>query len=824
MRLRGVVVVAALVAAVPALAQVKQRDHRKKKGDDGQNVPANPAPPPKGSISVSGFTPTKGRVGTRVTITGSGFVGQDKVLVGGRPVKVDSITDTQIVFTFPDKYYDGVITIRHPGAANDVTVGTFIVEADPAIATFAPTQGPAGTRVEIRGSGFMNGDQVLFSGKVLPAAEMSADRIVVVIPDGAATDAFTIARPSTGFKAVSRGRFTVILPAPTIASIAPTAGPPGTQVRITGANFAADDRVFYGRTELVPTARTATTIDVVIPANAARSESLLVKGPRGQATSGVFTLVLPPEIATFDPAFGPAGTRVTIFGAHFMAGDTVFLSGTQLKMTSLEDSRIVVEIPPGAKSGAFEVRRGGQVMSTSKKAFDVVAPPVISGFAPAGGPIGTKVTITGQHFSPDARVLYGAQTLRIAGRQGDTAIEVLIPPNATNQKFVVETRGGAAESAAIFQVHTYTVVTSVSPASGPVGTRVWIRGRNFNSTSLFYLNNVSLPIVEQHAEGYVVSIPAGASSGVIEVESYGRREATRFRFDVLLPPALSSFAPNMGPPGTQVTITGANFTDRTAAFFGNLPCRVISRTPPSIVVVEIPAGAQGTDYLWVEDAGTRIKSTQTFQVIAPPVLTSFAPISGPVGTQVTLTGSNFTATTTVAFGNVPAAIVRLQAPTQLVVTVPAGVVGAQFIWVEDHGQKVRSAQTFHIVPTPVVTSLAPLSGPAGTQVTLTGDNFSPRAQVWFGSLACPIVRRVGSTQLVVQIPAGAKGKAALTVEDHGQRVDTAQAFEVVEPPAPPPEPANHHEHAHDHPHAADDHHHHPHAHPHRSGANHHHPY
>ena len=119
-----------------------------------------------------------------------------------------------------------------------------------------------------------------------------------------------------------------------------------------------------------------------------------------------------------------------------------------------------------------------------------------------------------------------------------------------------------------------------------------------------------------------------------------------------------------------------------------------------------------------------------------------------------------------------------------------------------------------------------MSGPVGTTVTIAGTNFTGNTKVWLGSLACPVTKRTGTTEIQVTIPAGAaKGKAAFAIEDQGQKIVTTIMFEVMETP-PPPEPAGHptHEHAHEHPHAIGDHHHHPHAHPHRPGSNHHHPY
>src|SRR3954453_24027487 len=62
------------------------------------------------------------------------------------------------------------------------------------------------------------------------------------------------------------------------------------------------------------------------------------------------------------------------------------------------------------------------------------------------------------------------------------------------------------------------------------------------------------------------------------------------------------------------------------------------------------------------------------QTIPPPVISSFTPNTGAVGTQVTITGKNFSKVPTeniVYFGAVQAPVIKASAST-LVVTVPAG--------------------------------------------------------------------------------------------------------------------------------------------------------
>src|ERR1039458_9478999 len=75
---------------------------------------------------ITSFTPTSGPVGTKVTITGSGFIGATKVTFGG--VKATSYTvnsGTQITATVPPGAKTGNIAVTTPGGS--ASKGTFTV-------------------------------------------------------------------------------------------------------------------------------------------------------------------------------------------------------------------------------------------------------------------------------------------------------------------------------------------------------------------------------------------------------------------------------------------------------------------------------------------------------------------------------------------------------------------------------------------------------------------------------------------------------------------------------------------------------------------------
>lgn len=743
MTLRSVLVaIAILTFTTHAAAQTKVRDHRKKSGPP----PAQPSsPPPEQTVSVSGFAPTSGPVGLKVTINGRGFQAQTKVLFGGRPVMADSISDSAIVFTVPARFQDGAIVLRHPGSANDMVVGTFQVVAPPAIASFQPVSGPAGTRVTLGGSGFSPGDQVLMGQTPLAVAELTPTRVIVTIPALAASDFFVVARPGTGIKTQSKSPFTVKLPGPTLSGFAPESGPTGTIVRITGANFAPEDKVYLGSLAIAIDSRQEGFLSVTIPVAAQKDEVLSVRGPRGEAKAQKpFVLIHPPAIQRFVPAYGVAGTKVEILGQHFRAGDEVRLGSRILKILTLEAGKITVDIPGDAPSERFQIVRGGQPQAQAQTAFEVVFAPTVASFTPAGGSGGSKVTLAGTGFGPETVIKYGTSVLRIVGRTGTTSMDVVLPTSATTSSFIVQTKGGEASSAQAFQVFEYSTLSGIAPASGPPGTRVLVRGTHFDPTDAYYLNHQLLTVAERKPDGCVVTIPTGAESGAIAWESHGKRQTSRFHFEVLQPIGVTGISPAQGPAGTQVTITGTNFTGRSAVLFGNLPCTIVKREGQTQLLVTIPAAARGTEHLFVDDTGQHVKSAQPFQVVTPPA----------------------------------------------------------------------------------VASLNPLYGPPGTQVMIFGSQFGAHAKVLFAGLECPIVRREGATGLVVTIPPGAQGKDYFWVEDAGHKARAPQTFEVLQAPATPPDPSSHptHEHAHDHPHPVGDHHHHPHAHPHKPGTNHHHPY
>lgn len=169
-------------------------------------------------------------------------------------------------------------------------------------------------------------------------------------------------------------------------------------------------------------------------------------------------------------------------------------------------------------------------------------------------------------------------------------------------------------------------------------------------------------------------------------------------------PTITSFTPTSGVVGTSVTITGSNFQTNSAydvVTFNGIPATITGTPTSTSITVTVPASAT-TGKISVSVANQTAASSTDFVVVVPPTISSFSPTSGPVGTAVTITGTNFdpvAANNTVTFNGVTAEVVGTPTSTTITTKVPTGAkTGA--IGITVNGITATSADPFTV---PVVT-------------------------------------------------------------------------------------------------------------------------
>ncbi|TMC01708.1 MAG: hypothetical protein E6J35_10270, partial [Chloroflexi bacterium] len=157
-----------------------------------------------------------------------------------------------------------------------------------------------------------------------------------------------------------------------------------------------------------------------------------------------------------------------------------------------------------------------------------------------------------------------------------------------------------------------------------------------------------------------------------------------------------------------------------------------------------------------------------FTYVAPaPTVASVTPNSGATagGTSVTVAGTGFGAGANVSFGG-SALTVATIAATSITGTTTAHAAGSVNVVVTntDTQSGTCTGCFTYLAPAPIVSSLAPTSGPAvgGTSVTITGTNFQSGATASLGG--SPVtVSSVTGTSITGTTTAHAAGAASVTV-------------------------------------------------------------
>jgi YD repeat-containing protein len=141
------------------------------------------------------------------------------------------------------------------------------------------------------------------------------------------------------------------------------------------------------------------------------------------------------------------------------------------------------------------------------------------------------------------------------------------------------------------------------------------------------------------------------------------------------------------------------------------------------LIAVIDTGGDTATYTY--DAVGNVLSIGRYASTAVSVI-SFVPVTGPVGTTVTISGTGFSTTpssNTVTF-NGTTATVSSATTTQLVVTVPSSATTGLIAVTAPAGSDASSsAFTVAAPPAPTITSFTPAIGVAGASVTISGTNF-----------------------------------------------------------------------------------------------------
>src|SRR3989475_760077 len=339
----------------------------------------------------------------------------------------------------------------------------------------------------------------------------------------------------------------------------------------------------------------------------------------------------------------------------------------------------------------------------------------------------------------------------------------------------------------------------LSPNSGPVGTLITVTGAGYEaSTALTICFSTSpagcsgaslvtsdgsgaisttLTVPEVAPGAYFVDIASGA---VLAFAAFG------------LTPETLAISPGIAAIGSSVTVTGSNYAASTiytlcfatvtfscnisGAFFS-----VTSNVGGAISSVEpVPQVAPGGYFVDIAFGSTFLASAAF--TVTPETL-AISPNAGPVGTTITLAGSNYAGSTSYAYcfstssyscsgASLPVTsttTTALPAATTLTMTetVAAGASGTEFVNME-FGSTILSSSPFSVGGSALPRlQLSPNIGPVGSTVSVTGNNypantiidlcFSTFSTGCSGGISSPTSDGSGSISTSIAVPQVASG-------------------------------------------------------------------
>ncbi len=243
-------------------------------------------------------------------------------------------------------------------------------------------------------------------------------------------------------------------------------------------------------------------------------------------------------------------------------------------------------------------------------------------------------------------------------------------------------------------------------------------------------------------------------------------------------PTVASFNPTSGPVGTSVSITGTNFTGVTGVTFNGASASFTPNTSTNLSAT-VPGGASTGPIAVTTGNGTGTSSTN-FTVTGgggnPPTVTSFSPTSGPIGTSVTINGTNFTGVQSVKFGGTSATTYTVNSTVKITATVPAGAPTGKIAVTTGSGTGT-SAGSFTVTTAgaPRITGFWPGYGRTNATITITGSGFAGATSVKLGGVSASFVL-VSGTSIRATVPAMRSGLYKWQVTTPGGTATSASSF------------------------------------------------
>ncbi|XP_069813288.1 fibrocystin-L-like isoform X2 [Dendropsophus ebraccatus] len=398
---------------------------------------------------VSSVYPTVVRNATTIYINGVGFgndVNDVNVYVGDIKLNVVGVNDTDITCNI-DPIPAGNYSIKVIVLSKGLAAGTFTMNS-PAEATLLTPSGSVlgGTLLLIQGNGFHPiNTTVQVAGVLCQTTAVTYNSIQCITPPGttAKTATVIIRVPSASYPSLSFSYSEAFTP--TVTSVLPTTGIPGTAITLSGSGFGLDASkltVSIGNTTCFVTAVSDSQLTCSVGQYWGGTFPITLRNEKGFARSSArFTYLLSiTGVSPNEGSFG-GGLMLTVTGSGFDSRQSkVFVCNIECKVNQERSNTSLLycetarnDANTSTQSCNVIVKNGDySAQMNNSFTYSSALTPVIYDVTPKRGGTagGTRLTITGSQFSSDMSVVNVTVAQAVCDIESTNSTHIICTTNA----------------------------------------------------------------------------------------------------------------------------------------------------------------------------------------------------------------------------------------------------------------------------------------------------------------------------------------------------------------------------------------------------------
>ncbi|MGB3923849.1 MAG: IPT/TIG domain-containing protein [Bacteroidales bacterium] len=312
--------------------------------------------------------------------------------------------------------------------------------------------------------------------------------------------------------------------------------------------------------------------------------------------------LLPPVADSIRPAEGTWGTTVILYGRFnmVMERNKIMFGDKLARIISVACDSAIVKVPDDLLEYVSKVSYQSAPFPASEfPGSFYLKRPEITGFSPAEGYVGERVTIRGRYFSKNAATVHIGGGQAIVRSANDSVIVCYVPGDAYGECDVTVTQMDYSVTAPGKFNSTNHVITGIDPPLPAFGETVTVRGTNFRPGTLIYIGPYQIMTLSQTENEIKFVVPewlpyqAGSLIAKYINPNSGYNPESSFTYPGQFPVkdfTVTGVTPVSGEAGDILTISGSDFGTPYITF-GSVQGEVLESTSSSITVRVPPLSA-----------------------------------------------------------------------------------------------------------------------------------------------------------------------------------------------------------------------------------------